>query len=486
MRIGAEELAVALLGAGAATGPLYLRLASGIVDLVGRGELLPGCRLPSERLLAEQALVSRTTVVAAYRHLQDAGVVERREGSGTRIAAPEVGPGRETVTASRPGAGRAAAYLFGPPSTIDLATAALPGLPMVAEEAARTDQDEYRMLIAENHAYDPRGLLALRRRLAELYSSRGMPTDEHQILITAGAQQAIEVVTSGCVQPGDPVILEQPAYRGALEAFARAGCKVDAVRCDADGMVMADLDAALRNRPARMIYLQSEVQNPTGVRLSPGRRARLLQLAAQHGSIVVDDTSLAETTFVSDGLPALSSDRVPLISIGSLNKLFWSGLRIGWIRASADVISQLARLKGLADFGTSVISQQVAVRLLDRIDQARVERQQGLRESLEIATGLLGRLLPGWSWWEPKGGPSLWVEIPRGDSSQFASAAMRFGVAVLPAAAFSARGLVSRHLRLPFALPEGRLIPGIERLARAWTDYEEHGPVDLPLHSIST
>lgn len=485
MKVAAAQLATDLLGLGEHRGPLYLQLATGISELIERGELPPGCQLPSERSLAAQAGVSRTTAVGAYEALREAGLLERRKGSGTWVKAPATGPGRETVSTAQPGATRARHYLFRPPSTIDLATAALPGLPMVAEEAAATRLGAYRTLVAHTPAYDPRGLPALRTRLAQLYQSRGVPTSENQILITAGAQQAIEVLAAGCVQPGDPVILEQPAYRGALEAFARAGCKLDSVRCDTNGMITTELDSVLRNRPARLIYVQSEVHNPTGVRLAAGRRKQLLELAERYQSIVVDDTSLADTTFDGDGRPMVSS-RVPLISIGSMNKLFWTGLRVGWIRAPADVASQLAQMKGMADFGTSILSQEVSVRLLGRMDEAREARRRGLRETLRLATTMLQDILPDWTWWDPKGGPSLWVKIPHGDSSQFATAAMRFGVAVLPAAAFSVRGITSQYLRLPHAISEDRLVPGLQRLAKAWADHEQHGPTDLRLHSVST
>jgi len=488
MKISAEELATMLLVSSDQSGPLYLRLSVGISDLIGRGDLPPGCSLPSERALAAETHISRTTVVAAYRHQQDSGHIERKEGSGTRVCLPTSGQERETVSIGKPSsAAGASQFLYAPPTTIDLATAALPGLPMVAEAAASIKVDEYQGLLARNHAYDPRGLADLRRAIADKYTEGGVPTSESEILITSGAQQAIEVVTTGCLQPGDPVVIEQPAYRGALEAFARAQCRVEEVRCDVNGMVMTELERTLSSRPARMIYIQTEVQNPTGARMSPASRRRLLELAGQHGTIVVDDTSLADTVF--DGSPRAllsSSGESPVISIGSMNKLFWSGLRLGWIRADADVISRLAQMKGLADFGTSVLGQHIAIRLLDRLEEARAQRREGLQRSLAIATGLLGELLPSWEWWEPRGGPSLWVQLPHGQSSQFASMAMRYGVAVLPAAAFSARGAVSRYVRLPYALPERHLMSGIDRLARAWSAFEKHGPLYLPLHSVST
>ena len=125
-----------------------------------------------------------------------------------------------------------------------------------------------------------------------------MPTSEDEILVTSGAQQALELITLGCLQPGDGVLVEQPTYRGALEAFTRAGCRLRDVPCDRDGIDVRAVEALVDDRAPRLLYVQSTVHNPLGSVLSADRRRRLLALVREQQSmILVDDTSLSGTLF---------------------------------------------------------------------------------------------------------------------------------------------------------------------------------------------
>lgn len=160
-----------------------------------------------------------------------------------------------------------------------------------------------------------------------------------------------------------------------------------------------------------------------------------------------------------------------MVTIGSMSGLFWSGLRIGWLRGPEHLIAHLGRSKATADLGTPFIDQLVAARLLAHIDRAREARRQDLREGLDKVTELLGTHLPEWSWSPPAGGPSLWLRMHEGDANQFAQVAARHGVLILPGPVFSVEERWADRLRLPFVLPEPVLTTGIERLARAWNEY---------------
>ncbi|MEQ4207472.1 PLP-dependent aminotransferase family protein [Actinopolymorpha sp. B9G3] len=488
MRFTADDLAGMLLESGARSGPLYQRLSGGLRELIDLGEIPAESVLPSERALANALSVSRTTVVAAYHTLRQEGRLERRQGSGTRVTGSGRPGHRETVSSrALVGDHAGAQFLHGPLPTMDFSTAALPCLDLVPEVAAGLTRAEYDTLTAGYHGYQPRGLPALRERLAAAYSQHGVPTTADQILITSGAQQALELITHGCLQPGDSVVTEAPTYRGALEAFRLANCRIRSVPCDDNGMDVERVEDLLTERPPRLIYVQSTVHNPTGMVLADGRRCRLARLAERHQIIVVDDTALAGTLI--EGSPPTplaglsTSERI--LTIGSMSKLFWSGLRLGWIRGTAQVVSRLAQMKGMTDLGTSLVSQQIAIHLLDRLPDAQATRRRELAEGLAALTGLLGEHLPDWTWRTPRGGASLWVRIPTDSVTNFAHFAVRFGVAILPGTAFSPDSVTDDHTRLPYALPRTAMVAGVQRLARAWDGYAE-GHRAIPTVAVTT
>jgi DNA-binding transcriptional MocR family regulator len=160
-----------------------------------------------------------------------------------------------------------------------------------------------------------------------------------------------------------------------------------------------------------------------------------------------------------------------VLTVGSLSKLFWGGLRIGWIRASEELVARITRLKIMADLGGSVVGQLGAVRLLAEAERVRQARRREMRERLDRLTKLLARHLPSWRWEAPAGGLSLWVELPHGDAGAFAQVAMRHGVAVVPGSLASPTGGCAERLRIPFVLEAAPMKEGVERLARAWAAY---------------
>jgi DNA-binding transcriptional MocR family regulator len=470
MKIAAHELAILVAGYPALPIPKYQQLANALRDLITREELPTGCILPAERALADEMKVSRTTVVAAYRDLQDDGLLDRRTGSGTRVAGTAGSPVR---MGSVPSVRIASPFLYSATATIDFATVAMAALPMVAEAAA-TDAATYHRLMSRS-VHDVRGLPELRAVIAAQYTRDGLPTSESQILITSGAQHALEVIAEGCLQEGDVVLTEMPTYRGALEAFAHVGVRIEGVPLDRHGIVVSDLEQRILARRPRMVFVQTQVHNPTGVSLSRDRARRMLQLAEEHGVIVVDDRSLADTSYDEPvRLLKPPTAEATVLSIGSMNKLFWNGLRVGWIRGDSDVISRLARMKGGTEVGASLLSQHLSISLLENLDAARAARANELRANYEHLSGLLAEQLPDWTWWQPSGGPSLWVLLPHGDASSFAAHSIRLGVAVLPESVFAADGIIrpDRHIRLQFGLPTSQLDLGVQRLAESWQTYD--------------
>ncbi len=470
---------VRLLGDWSATGGKLSRsLEQALRDLIELGELRAGNQLPSERALAEALAISRTTVTNAYEALAEGGLVERQIGSGTRVARLNVT--ELTVNGPR-GEDRVLRYMNSPMGTVDFVNAAVPGLALVAEVAGSLTARDYRRLM-ESQAYSPLGLWDLRARIADQLTAQGAPTVPDQILVTSGAQQALELVTSALIRSGDLVLTEDPTFRAALQRLRACGARIEGVPADQDGVDVTAVERAIARFPVRLAYLLPAMHNPTGAMLSPDRADRMAALAAETKTIVVDDRSLADTVF-GDQVPVPLAARCNsewVLTLGSFSKAFWSGLRVGWIRASMPLIRGLAEVKTTSDLGTSLASQAIVLRLLDNLDEAVAERRRTLQADYHRLTTLLREWLPDWSWQVPKGGSSLWVKLPSPCAVGFAELAQRHGVAVLPGRVFSPGEGQEEYLRIPFIGRPAVLETGVQRLGQAWNQMNGYRPHDVP------
>ena len=480
MRTVSTERLVNLMGAWSA-GPrsLQQKLTLTLRRLIDEGHLPPLARVPSERALARALAVSRTTVMGAYEELKTEGYLSSAQGSGTWVDARQL---RHLARDQRqqlfpwphrlnpphhPESGTGAMGM------VDLSAVALPALDLVREEATSIDAEEWRGLMSAP-GYSPLGLPLLRAAIAEHLSDRGLETAPEQIIVTNGAQQAISLVMSFWLEPGDTVAIEDPTYPGALSVLRGCAARIVAVELDQDGFRTEMLEELLTSESVELVFVNPTFHNPTGTVLSASRRRRLAELIEESRTLLVEcevlrDLSLGEVV-PPPSLASLIGDG-SVVTIGSMSGLFWSGLRIGWLRGPKHLIAHLGRSKATADLGTPFIDQLVATKLLARVDRAREARRQGLREGLDKVTELLGTHLPGWSWSPPAGGPLLWLRMHEGDANQFAQVAARHGVLILPGPVFSVEERWADRLRLPFGLPEPVLTEGIERLTRAWNEY---------------
>ncbi|MGH3628558.1 MAG: PLP-dependent aminotransferase family protein, partial [Sciscionella sp.] len=285
---------VRLLGDWSATeGGLSRSLERALRDIIQLGEVRTGSMLPSERALADALAVSRTTVLNAYQGLADDGIVVRRVGSGTRVERPTAA---ELTANGARGEDRVLRYMHPALGTVDFVNAAVPGLPMVADIAASLTVRDYRRLM-EDQTYSPLGLGNLRVSIAERYSAMGAPTAPEQILITSGAQQALELITAALLRPDDLVLVEDPTFRAALQRLRACGVRIEAIPTDAQGADISAIERMVARFPVRLVYLLPAMHNPTGSVLSQDRARILASLADHSQTVVVDDRSLATTVF---------------------------------------------------------------------------------------------------------------------------------------------------------------------------------------------
>ncbi|MFN2517942.1 MAG: PLP-dependent aminotransferase family protein [Jatrophihabitantaceae bacterium] len=466
-RLGGRALAALLPDLRTLPGPVYSALADGITALVLDGRIATQARLPSERELAVALQISRATVTAAYDALRAEYFLISRTGSGSFVSVP-------AASRVRPSLARWSTVGSDSPDVIDLSRATLAAPPQVIETALDNAAATL-SAFTRTDGYDPSGLPALRVAVAARFVARGVPTDADQILITNGALHGFDLLLRLLIGPGDRVLTELPTYPGALDAIRGNSARVVPVPMAAGGGWQVDLlQATLRQTAPRLAYLSPDFHNPTGALLDATARREVFRTARQTGTTVVIDESFVDLGFCT-GVEASAAIDPSVISLGSLSKPVWGGLRIGWLRASTELVHRLAALRTTIDMGGAVLDQLVAADLFGRLDEITAARVAELLPQRDALTAALARDLPQWRVTVPQGGLSLWAELDAALSTPLSLLAPQSGVVVVPGSRFGIDGTLERFLRLPFSLPAERLDEAVRRLAGVWTQLGRSG-----------
>ena len=454
-----------------ADGALSQRLAGAVQRAIQRGDLSSNTRLPPERELAAVLSVGRATVAAAYRSLLRAEVIDRRQGSGSwvRTAAPSRATGE---LASRSPHRLSSLVGAEEKGTLNLQPASF-GVPPGSEGLFAEATAELAR-VAHEHGYNPQGYQPLRSAIARRLSERGVGTSADDILITTGAQQAIALSAVTLVRSGDFVVLEDPTFPGAIDAYQYVGARVLPVAVRPTGIDVEAAAEAMGRVAVRLAYITPSFQNPTGTVMPLDARRYLAAIAERNDVIVLEDDTFGELAFATDPLPPLAAfdpdGRV--ILGGSLSKIFWGGLRVGWVRASRALLGRLAHTKGVLDLASSLPSQILATAVLRHGGELRKRRLEEARVGLQTLEALMGKHLPAWTYAAPSGGLVLWARLPHGSATDLARIARQHGVAILPGTEVSASGGGDDRVRIPFTLPRRDLSDAIARLGRAWSAYD--------------
>ncbi|MFJ3880335.1 PLP-dependent aminotransferase family protein [Streptomyces sp. NPDC090077] len=478
--IGSRQLA-ALLPPEVLARPGYRALADAVRTLILDGRIALHVRLPAERELAEAVGASRATVTGAYDLLRESGYVRSRRGSGTWTELPD---GHGPVGAhALLGAGGYSAD--GDPG-IDLAIAAM-GAPDGSLAEALAWAAPRLPGLTRTPGYHPFGLPDLRAAVADRFTRRGLPTRPEQILVTAGAQQAFALVVGLLCRPGDRVVTENPTYANALDALRHARLRTGSIAVSDAGWDMEIAESTLRQTVPRLAYAVPDFHNPTGALMPDEQRVRLIEATRATGTWLVVDETIADIALdvpapapLASLAPRSGADHV--ITIGSLSKTHWGGLRVGWVRATAKLIAELTAVRVCADMTGSVLDQVVALPLLENLDRTLPGRLAQLRGRREALVSALQRHTPEWSWRLPPGGLSLWVDLGEPVSSALAERAAAAGVHIGRGARFGVDpGTFEHRLRIPYTLPADRLEEGVRRLAEAFHDGVPLAPgIDRP------
>jgi DNA-binding transcriptional MocR family regulator len=435
--------------------PRYAALASRVRMLVADGRVPLGTRLPAERDLATALSLSRATVTAAYARLREDGWATARQGSGTFAALP-AGPHR-------------GAWVPAPPddATIDMAHGA-PAAPSSVPAAFAAALEELPRFLPQ-HGYHPAGLPELRARIAERYTARGLPTSTEQVLVTAGALHGVSTAFHALLGRGQRLLVEHPTYPNALDAARGLGVRVlpTALEPEEPEEWLGAAERTLAAVRPSAAYLMPDFHNPTGRLLDGAGRERLARALRRAGTTAVIDETFAELWLDSPTPPPLAAFGAGHVSVGTLSKTSWGGLRIGWVRGEVEQVRRLTAVAVRSTMAGPVVEQLAAAVLLDGADAALAEHRERLRERRAVLIGELRQQLPGWRVPEPQGGLVLWCGLPSARSRALVAAAERYGLRLAAGPLFGTGHAFDDRLRLPYTQPPDVLRKAVGLLARA-------------------
>jgi GntR family transcriptional regulator/MocR family aminotransferase len=441
--------------------PLYRQIEDWYRRAIADGSLVPGTKLPAIRQLSDELGVSRITVERAYAELMADGVVEGRGSGGTVVTdRPAVverpRPRWQTEALSlRSGVASAPNTRGVVRSSVDDGVIDLsgglgdPGLFDLAGFNRVLNIVRLRDGVDALDYGDPQGYGPLRQVISGILGAQGLRSPADRILVTAGSQQAITLVASCLLRPGDAVLVEGPTYNSALDLFRVLGLAVVEVPVDARGMRL-DLaaEAIARHRP-RLIYTMPTYQNPTGVSMDLARRRGLLELAIRHDIPILEDDFVGDLRFEGRGLPPLKAldQGGHVVYVSTFSKMLLPGLRTGYLVVDGPVFDLLAEHKRLTDLACATLIQRSLAEYVGvGRYQTHLKRSVRLyRDRRDALVAALGRHAPHLDFSVPAGGLFLWVKLGdegRGDPvrgpSDFAARALAAGVKLAPGGPFFA------------------------------------------------
>lgn len=319
----------------------------------------------------------------------------------------------------------------------------------------------------------------LRAWIAERYDQRmGLKLDPDDILITTGSQQCVDMVAKVFLDQGDTVVLERPAYLGAIQSFSVFEPQFRTIPLLEDGPDLDALEALLDEAPAKLFYAVPNFQNPSGLSYSLEKRRAVAELCLRRGLLFVEDDPYGELRFKGEHLPSVYTfAEGQSILMGSFSKIATPGFRLGWIVARGDVRDALIRVKQASDLHTPSLTQRIMVELLQHFDMdahiAMIRERYGHQRNVMVEA-IREHFPEGVTISEPEGGMFLWVTLPKGCSSmQLMDKAVACKVAFVPGKPFYVDpGEGENTLRLNFSNASEEMIrEGVARLGKALQEF---------------
>lgn len=443
---------------------LYLEVAAEIAGLIERGVLRPGEKIPSVRAMCARRQLSQSTVLQAYHHLEDRGLIQARPRSGYVVSAWWNQLPAEPARAAAPRASTAvevADLVFEVMQAtrerkrVPLGSAFPSPLLFPLPRLAQLLGGVARRLDPWATVTDlPPGSPELRRQIARRYLAAGARVPPEDIVVTSGAMEALNLCLAAVTQPGDTVAVESPAFYGCLQALERRGLRaLEIPSHPRHGVEIDSLERALQQHPVQACWFMSSFQNPLGGCMPEEQRRRLVELLAARGIPLIEDDVYGELYFGNEPpRPLKAYDQSGLVlHCGSFAKCLAPGYRVGWA-APGRYAAQVARLKFAATISTNVIAQETLARYLGEGGYEHHLRR--LRHALQAQQNRMLQAIAehfpaGTRVSRPRGGYFLWLELPlRCDALGLHREAAARGISIAPGPMFSAQRQFGHCIRL--------------------------------------
>lgn len=430
--------------------PVVQQIVSAVAQWIRNSGASPGTRLPSARQLALDNLLSQSSVIEALERMVVQGVLDSKPGSGFVVAQPRALHEVQWYEGAEQGWG---AFVDSPLGELKLGCGWLPDTWRESDDISYAIREVVRTDTAGLFNYStPLGLPALREQLLKRLNQLHIPSSLDRILTTAGASHAQDLLIRALLKPGDCVVVETPGYANLYRQLAFHGVALLEVPRTRGGPDIPTLEALLQRHRPKCLFINSLYHNPTGTSLCRPVAERLLELAHRENFLIIEEDVLGDLQHASrTRLSALPHDG-RVIYVASFSKTLSSGLRVGYLSASATIITQLANLKTLTGFGTSRFAETVVATLLANGTYRKWVQRLRKRLNTEMAAAL--QVLEDEEWEVfavPAGGMFLWARPGGGEPSRLQARARRLGVLLSPGALFSPTGEHSEWLRINVA-----------------------------------
>lgn len=456
--------------------PAYRQIEQSIQHLIRQGALRPGAKLPSTRDLARDVGVNRITVSKAFQLLETQGFISSRVGNGTYVR-PQLSGTTAAMKPLAPPDDESVLQVWGPlfvnprsapralPSIAPCNRRGTASFVYAAPPPDLFPVDDFRHCV--DYALKRRiqevcrvgaanGLASLKEYLIGWLAQHNIAATEQTLVITTGCQQSLDLTRKLLLHPGEPLLLENPTFPGAVGALSPSGAGLRELPVQEDGPDFRILNSLGNANRCKIIYVTPTFHNPTGLTMPSEKRRQLAELAVQYSMPIIEDDVFGHLRYDGPAQPPLQSLCPNLvIYIGSFSKMLSPSLRLGWMVAPRPVAEQIALTKQASDLHTGTLIQAamdefcrrgLMVRHLKRIKRIFRSRRDAMAEALHRW------LLSDARWRLPEGGLSMWVTLPPDlNTQQLLNAAQERGVQFLPGAAFYFRSATNNSMRLSFA-----------------------------------